>query len=814
MVGTAQEPPARKDAAPVAIHLDRQPLKDAIAALARQTGAQLIYHPEDIDPHLMAPALSGSYTTERALAAILTSSGLKVYRVNDRTIALRTEAESTAPAGPEQKLPPKKSLASAATSQNGVRQRDVDEVVVTAQKREERLQDVPVPITAISGDTLAENNQLELQEYYTSVPGLDVSPSIQGGQFLTIRGVTTGGFINPTVAILIDDVPFGSSTQLGGAQIIPDLDPSDLARVEVLRGPQGTLYGASSLGGLVKFVTVDPSTAGFSGRVQAGVSSVYNGGQLGYNIRASVNLPVTDTFAVRVSGFSRQDPGYIDNPILHSDALNKTETYGAHLSGLWKPSEDFSVKLSALFQNMKDNGSNAIDVLPGLGDLQQDYLRGVGGTERKVQAFSAIVSTKLGRATLTSITGYNVNEEHDSLDLSYTLGSFTESIFGVTGSPVYTAARTSKFSQEIRALVPVGERFDWLFGAFYTHERSPAAQDSPAVDPSTGATVGQLGYETYPSAYTEYAAFTDLTVRFGERFDIQFGAREGHIEQGYSQTVVGPLFGAATPVSMSPLETTGNAFTYLVTPRLRIAPDIMVYARFASGYRAGGPNTLPGGIVPPKYNPDKTLDYEVGTKGNFFNKSLSIDASVYYIDWKDIQLSLTNPQNDQGYNANGGGAKSQGVELSIEERPLRSLTVSAWAAWNDAVLTQSFPQNSSLYGVSGDRLPYSSRFSGSLSLEQDFPLWGRSTGFLGGTLSYVGARQDVFTGTPQRQPLPAYAKTDLKAGVKYDSWTLNLFVNNLTDRRGVLDGGLGTFPPFAFYYIQPRTAGFSVARSF
>src|SRR5262249_48926184 len=155
-------------------------------------------------------------------------------------------------------------------------------------------------------------NQLRLRDYYSRVPGLNLTPGTQSGQVLSIRGISTGSG-NPTVGVTVDDVPLGSSTFLGGGAVVPDFDPADLARIEVLRGPQGTLYGASSISGLIKFVTADPSTAGFTGWLQGGVSSVSHGHGAGYNARGSVNVPLSDTFAVRASGFTRKDPGFIDN---------------------------------------------------------------------------------------------------------------------------------------------------------------------------------------------------------------------------------------------------------------------------------------------------------------------------------------------------------------------------------------------------------------------------------------------------------------------------------------------------------------------
>jgi iron complex outermembrane receptor protein len=324
--------------------------------------------------------------------------------------------------------------------------------------------------------------------------------------------------------------------------------------------------------------------------------------------------------------------------------------------------------------------------------------------------------------------------------------------------------------------------------------------------------VGTLIYVPIPTTYAEYAGFTDLTFHVSDRFDIQVGGRESAIRQTFSETESGAFF--PTPSVVPQVATNSSAFTYLVTPRFKVSPDLMVYARLASGYRAGGANPLPGSGTPPEYSPDKTQDYDLGLKADFLEHTLSVDASLYYIDWKNIQLQLFNPLTGGDYNTNGSRAKSQGLELSVESRPLIGLKVAGWVTWNDAELTRAFPAGSTAVGMQGDRLPNSSRFSGNLSLQQDFPLGTRVSGFVGGAVSYVGSREGVFNSTPQRQYFPAYAKTDLRAGAKYESWAANLYVNNVADKRGIISGGLGVFPPFGFYDIQPRTVGLSLSKDF
>ena len=209
------------------------------------------------------------------------------------------------------------------------------DIVVTAQKRVERLQDVPAAVSVVNTTALTESNQSRLRDFAASVPGFQASPSPGGGgqQTLVIRGITSGTIQNPTVGIMIDEVPFGAATY----DFSPEVDPADLQRIEVLRGPQGTLYGASSLGGLVKFVTVEPSTTDVSGKVEAGVNGVAHGSGVGYALRGAVNLPVSDTLAIRISGFTHKDPGYIDNPTLKLTDVNDFYASGGRVSALFKP---------------------------------------------------------------------------------------------------------------------------------------------------------------------------------------------------------------------------------------------------------------------------------------------------------------------------------------------------------------------------------------------------------------------------------------------------------------------------------------------
>jgi outer membrane receptor protein involved in Fe transport len=254
----------------------------------------------------------------------------------------------------------------------------LEEIIVTAQKREQTLAEIPMSITVLDGDMLARQQADNFQDMLALVPGLSISGGTAGVTRLTLRGINTGG-VASTVGVYVADVPFGSSSGLAnGAILSGDFDTFDLARVEVLRGPQGTLYGASSLGGVMKYVPNPANTEGFEAKLQGVVESVKDADP-GYSVTGAINVPMGDTFAIRASGFYRVDEGYIDsignNPIpalqdpsvnvldgtLVQEGINTVDTYGGRLQALFKPSDDFSITLMALMQNINSGAPNTVE---------------------------------------------------------------------------------------------------------------------------------------------------------------------------------------------------------------------------------------------------------------------------------------------------------------------------------------------------------------------------------------------------------------------------------------------------------------------
>ena len=811
----AQELSQEKD-----FNIPPQSLAKAVIQFSDQSGIQVVTAGQDVSK-LTTEGVKGRLKIRDALKTLLNGTHLGYSAVGSSTVALVSLASSA-------NVSEVTSGSQSASDQGspGSEKPALTEIIVTAQKKSERVQDVPVPVSVVNTKALTDTSQVLLRDYYSSVPGLSVAPNAQGEDILSIRGITLA-VGSATVGILVDDVPFGTPSGIAGNSP-PDIDPGDLSHIEVLRGPQGTLYGASNLGGLIKYVTLDPSTESYSGSLQAGVSDIYNGAERGYNLRGSINIPVGDTLAVRASAFERQDPGYLDNPIRNLTGLNETQVDGARLSALWQPMDVVSLKLGAIYQHSSSNGSSDVDVLPGLGDLQQNLLPATGGYERTVQAYSATLKAKLSGVDFTSLTGYNISHFISSEDFTSLYAFFPQqqcsngvAVYCNAATPFDYEGQDTKVTQELRFSGHLWQNFDWLAGAFYAHDNVGVNDNASAGDPSTGKILAEGVDFHFTNLSTEYAGFLDLTYHFSDRFNLQIGGREGTIEQTSTLTASGPyvnplgFYGVPSPFIQPVEESRSNTFTYLITPQFKLTPDLMLYARVASGFRAGGPNLyVPG--EPSQFKPDTTKNYEVGLKGDFLDHTLAVDGSVYYIDWKNIQLQFL--KGSLAYGANGGTAKSEGVELSVESKPLSGLTIAAWVDYDDAALTQDFPSAAVAageYGLAGERLPFSSLFSGNVSVDQNFRLWNNAIGFVGASASFVGNRLGTFQakGT-DRQEYPSYTTTSLRAGMKEDSWTVTAYANNVADVRGVLNGGTGYLPTYAFQYITPRTIGINVRKEF
>jgi outer membrane receptor protein involved in Fe transport len=722
-----------------------------------------------------------------------------------------------------------------------------DEIVVTAQKRSQTLIDVPQSLSVLSGDLLERQNATNFADYLKDVPSLQLVQGTPGQGRLVLRGVNTGG-VASTVAVYVDETPFGSSTALAnGAELAGDFDTFDIARIEVLRGPQGTLYGASSLGGLLKFVTNEPTTAGFEGKALGGVEFT-EGGDPSYRGAGMINIPIGETLAFRASGSYRKQGGYIDSigtagARTHRN-LNDFQSYGGRASLLWKPDSRLSVRLSALLQNLFVDGAPSFveadpaTLKPLYGGLtQSEYVPSF--SDLKYRLYNATIDYDLGFASLTSATSYG--EQLQSLRTDYTAnlsaplaGPYSDLLesFGAPRIPQNNAffdqaTESRKWTQELRLASNGGDFIEWLVGAYYTHEKALISQQLKLVEPGTLTPIAyplELVQYDLRSRYEEIAGFANATFHLAPWFDVDLGGRYSHNRQRADQVTDSVLLGSGT---IADLHSSDNVFTYSVAPKIKFGDQASLYARIAKGYRPGGPNVIPAGApagTPTTFEPDTVTSYEIGFKGDTADKRFSLEAALYHIDWNNIQLFAT--VNGFGVNANGEGARINGAEIAATMRPTDGLTTSINLAFNDAKL--SGDTDPLVVGaVKGDRLPFTPKYSVSVNADYQWALGEDMTASVGGSVRSLspqsGSYDPAYLAIYGRFPrVPAYEVVDLRAGLSLGRYSINAFVNNLTNARGITatqaltangffrnpNGAIGTG------VIRPRTMGVNLVVGF
>lgn len=707
------------------------------------------------------------------------------------------------------------------------------EIVVTASKREERLQDVPSAITALTGTELRNLGVQDFRDYATLVPGLSQRDlGAPGIGTIILRGLNSGGQqTTNTAAFYVDNTQFTPSGFLStGGLLTPNPDLGDVARIEVLKGPQGTLYGANSLGGVIRVIMKPADSERFEGNVRGEFTTIDGGGS-GYSLRGSVNVPiVADKLAVRVSGFYRDAPGFIDNLDTGRNNVNTSEQYGGRVAIRFTPTEDVTLDITGLYQKINNIGTST--QFTEVNSLEPRVRRYGGGgfddlpAELEYRLVSGDLSYSLGRVnwiTNVSYAEYESAIQSDATpDLLGLVRFFAPTVPANAAILSDIGPNTQKFTAETRLVSDRIGAFEFVVGGFYTNEDSAYATRITALNGTTlvqlPAPQGLVFNSSSLSKYEEFAGFGNITAYLSEAFDITGGIRVSRTDE--TVTLGAPLGGLPSLSFYRPRTTTSfsakdTPVTYLGTARWRPSDLFSAYVRAASGYRPGGPQT---NIAPPAgaqtiIRPDSVWNYEAGVKGRTADSSFSYDVSVYHIDWTDIQLAtLFGATLLQG---NGGAANVDGAEGLFELRPSRNLTFGINLAYTRARISAIDPRASASIGARvGDRLPLTPDYTVSVIADQRFDLSDGISGSVGGTLRFQSDMTSDFLRDPTvPNVIPSYETVDLRGALVFgDRYQLQVRIDNLFDRFGFTTlgapgNGTGTV-------IRPRTFTLSMSADF
>ena len=747
----------------------------------------------------------------------------------------------------------------ASTAADSTRETSLEEIVVTSRKREEKLLDVPSPVSVIGAAQIQLTQAVRLEDYLTQVPGVSFDDLRAGQTKISFRGINAGDN-DATVVTYVDNVPLTpSAPNANSAYVTPNFDPSDLAQIEVDRGPQGTLYGANAIGGVLKYVTIKPDPNNFSGRLEVSGESA-DGGGLGGTVRGAVNLPlISDTLGLRVSGFTRKDPGYINDPLLGLKDVNSDRVYGGRAALRWLVNSDLTVDLSSMIQLMRSDGNDNIDVNPLTGQSQYGGLTHERSWRNEFFSsrnaiYNADIQWNLHWATLMSSTSFSTLTNGADNDVSPAYASLLEGALGITGigldNPLEVHGK--QFTEELRLTSPDKDKLEWQVGGFFTHDQTQYDQSANLFNVATQQYNNEFGplFQGYlKNQYIERSGFGNIDYHFTDQFDLGLGLRYSADSQRLDSFFQGLIFGPTVDVQNLENE---HALTWSVDPRFKINEDQMVYARVATGYRPGGvtfliPAAAAAGLSP-TFKADHLTNYELGWKAALFDRRFTVDVSVYYIRWTDVQEQIT--LGPFTYGANAGLAHSQGIETAFTWAPISGLSLTANVTYNDNRLDQDTQSNPDL-SQAGNRLPDTAKFSGNFGADYKWEVTPHMKAFVGGGVFFTTARpsglalgynpnnasgEGATNNFGQQQlynpatgaaagfvntAMPGYTTIDLHAGVERGPWSVEAFVKNLTDRHAFTEysglnnasyGNLSTI--WAATVLPPRIIGLSLVRKF
>ncbi|MDC0000216.1 TonB-dependent receptor [Porticoccaceae bacterium] len=842
--------------------IPEQPLIKSLHRISNDAQA-LVLFPYHLVENRTGRAVKGRYTVRQALDKVLHRTGL-YSATSDKGVLtiMQSESADNNDMGNETMNAKKKVLTAvvgflvgggvqgvlAQTGSDGSMEWLLEEIVVTASKRGKgvSVQDMPMAISALSGDSIEKRGLVGMDDFLRSLPGVSMQDRGAGQNSIVIRGLSADPQASEgTAGVYFGEVPLSGLSSAGttGNAGNADIKLVDVERIEVLRGPQGTLYGADSMAGTVRVLPVAPNLQQIEGKLATRYSVTGEEGGDNTMLQAVLNVPlVEDTLAVRAVVYSFENSGYVNNVALSqpSASLAATQGFGGvardrsdvgndeytgfRLTTLWKPTESLDVTLTHLQQDIEQDGVPEVE-LGLLGDYQQRRNNtGLGGRsyeslESEVDITSLVVNYDLGWGALNSSSSWINYKSAVEEDKTY-FSDFLSQFFGPSffGLPYHLDGKleAENFVQELRLASNLDGNLQFVAGLYYEDKDSAVKGPfswSGAADQNTG----NQSEGAKLDLVNQKAVFGELSYAITDQLTATLGGRHFDYERTTTNQFV---FGNGALPPGVPVAVNETGQTYKANLSYTPTEDVLVYAQWAEGFRIGrglAPVNLPCDIqgIPTndQLDSDTSENIELGFKASLVNNRLIVNAAVYSIDWNDIPI-VTDRGNNCLVEENAGAAKSEGIELEIQAQLTESFYAGLSASYGEATLV-----GDSNIGRDGDNLPGSADFNASFSLQYDFSLSGYD-GF--GRIDYTyiseyfsSVDEDESALTPS--PAGGFSQVNMKAGINFDQVAVDIFVNNLANDDGltwVETGAVAGNGGSRAYRIRPRTIGLNLSYQF
>jgi iron complex outermembrane receptor protein len=732
----------------------------------------------------------------------------------------------------------------------------LEDIVVTAEKRSENLENVPLSVAAYGADALAQTGVQDFSELAARIPGVTLNSAGPGRSSYSIRGIASVGGNAPTTGLYVDETPVLPS---GGDGATASVDPDlfDLARIEVLRGPQGTLYGASSMGGTVRLITNQANLNTSEGAVKLEGSGTEHGGG-NYRVDAMINIPlIAGRAALRVAATYKDFSGFIDreigvwapnpnvtpgfpaypvSPALPASVIHDVNTdrqYSVRTALRIAVSDALTITPSVWVQGLHEGAPSNYDVTTGQTGGALIQARPFNLSEAYTDRFvlsNVTLNYEVGPGTLLSTTSYmqrrvtTPDDEAEALEATIPQGRFVPSVY----APIVT---TRELTEELRfSFNPQGSPLSGVAGAYFNNANrhyyvNYVTPNYSALFANSATSIAFFGSgppnDLNYSQHGDYspkqsALFTEWNYAINTRLKAILGVRWYELEyttvryeDGYSNG--GPTLSA------------GRAKNTGFNPKVEVAyqanSDDLYYASASRGVRPGGVNTSNlaakgcGQDYGP-YGPDSLWNYEAGAKTRWLDGALSLNAAAYYIKWSDVQQGRTLPCSYQ-ITENAGSAKVQGAELEIQGQAGDHWQLGIGAGYTKAVLAADAP---SLGGLKGQQLQNVPLWNGGATIKYRFVPLAGFDGFARADGQYVGQSYPFFDRSDPATYQRAYSLLDLRIGISHGGWEADLFVNNVTNKQAALSRFISdnydASTRSRIFTNRPRTAGISLIWKF